>query len=117
MKQNNFVEGTIIATAILVIVKLLGLLYIIPFYQIVGTQGGALYSYAYNIYMIFLSISSAGLPDAISKIISEYNALDMEDAKIRAYSIGKRIISIISIASFLVLFVFAEEIGMFLKTL
>ena len=114
MKKNNFVEGTIIATAIIVIVKLLGMLYVIPFYQIVGTQGGALYSYAYNIYMIFLSISSAGLPDAIAKIISEYNALDMEDAKLRAYSIGKKIISIISITSFLILFVFAEEIGMFI---
>lgn len=114
MKKNNFVEGTVIATAVIVIVKLLGLLYVIPFYQIVGDQGGDLYSYAYNIYMIFLSISSAGLPDAIAKIISEYNALEMEDAKNRAYIIGKKIISIISITSFLILFVFAEEIGMFI---
>ena len=114
MKKNNFVEGTVIATAVIVIVKLLGLLYVIPFYQIVGDQGGDLYSYAYNIYMIFLSISSAGLPDAIAKIISEYNALEMEDAKKRAYMIGKKIISIISITSFLILFVFAEEIGMFI---
>ena len=36
MKKNNFVEGTIIATAIIVIVKLLGMLYVIPFYAIVG---------------------------------------------------------------------------------
>lgn len=114
MKKNNFVEGTVIATAVIIIVKLLGLLYVIPFYQIVGDQGGDLYSYAYNIYMIFLSISSAGLPDAIAKIISEYNALEMEDAKNRAYIIGKKIISIISITSFLILFVFAEEIGMFI---
>ena len=114
MKKNNFVEGTVIATAVIVIVKLLGLLYVIPFYQIVGDQGGDLYSYAYNIYMIFLSISSAGLPDAIAKIISEYNALEMEDAKNRAYMIGKKIISIISITSFLILFIFAEEIGLFI---
>jgi O-antigen/teichoic acid export membrane protein len=114
MKKNNFVEGTVIATAVIIIVKLLGLLYVIPFYQIVGDQGGDLYSYAYNIYMIFLSISSAGLPDAIAKIISEYNALEMEDAKNRAYIIGKKIISIISITSFLILFVFAEEIGLFI---
>ena len=114
MKKNNFVEGTVIATTVIIIVKLLGLLYVIPFYQIVGDQGGDLYSYAYNIYMIFLSISSAGLPDAIAKIISEYNALEMEDAKNRAYMIGKKIISIISITSFLILFVFAEEIGMFI---
>lgn len=114
MKKNNFVEGTIIATAIIVIVKLLGMLYVIPFYAIVGTKGGALYSYAYNIYLIFLGISSAGLPDAVAKIISEYNALGYDDAKQRAYKIGRNLISIVAITSFLALFVFAEEIGLFI---
>lgn len=114
MKKNNFVEGTIIATSLIVLVKILGMLYVIPFYKIVGSSGGALYSYAYNIYLIFLGISSAGLPDAIAKIISEYNALEYHDAKMRAYKIGKKLISIISVISFVLLFVFAEEIGEFI---
>ena len=114
MKKNNFVEGTIIATSLIVLVKILGMLYVIPFYKIVGSSGGALYSYAYNIYLIFLGISSAGLPDAIAKIISEYNALEYHDAKMRAYKIGRKLISIISVVSFILLFVFAEEIGKFI---
>jgi len=111
MKKNNFVEGTLIATLNIVLVKILGMLYVIPFYNIVGSQGGALYSYAYNIYMIFLSISSAGLPNAIAKIISEYNTLGYHDAKNRAYKIGRNIIAFISIIAFLVLFIFADEIA------
>ena len=75
MKKNGFIEGTLIATSIIIIIKILGMLYVIPFYQIVGSDGTALYSYAYNIYLIFLSISSAGLPDAIAKIISEYKVI------------------------------------------
>ena len=114
MKKNNFVEGTIIATSLIVLVKILGMLYVIPFYKIVGSSGGALYSYAYNIYLIFLGISSAALPDAIAKIISEYNALEYHDAKMRAYKIGRKLISIISVVSFILLFVFAEEIGKFI---
>ena len=114
MKKNSFIEGTLIATAIIIIIKILGMLYVIPFYQIVGSDGTALYSYAYNIYLIFLSISSAGLPDAVAKIISEYNTLGYNDAKIRAYKIGRNLITIISIVSFLILFVFAEEIGKFI---
>ena len=58
MKKNNLIEGTIIATSAIILVKILGMLYVIPFYQIVGARGGALYSYAYNIYAIFLAISS-----------------------------------------------------------
>ena len=90
MKKNSFLEGTIIATMAIVFVKILGMLYVIPFYSIVGSRGGALYSYAYNIYLIFLGISSAGLPSAISKIISEYNALGNKDAKNIAYNQAKK---------------------------
>lgn len=111
MKKSGFLEGTIIATAAIVITKILGMLYVIPFYAMVGVQGSALYAYAYNIYVIFLDISSAGLPVAISKIIKEYNTLGMMDAKVRAYKLGKKIINFISIAAFIILFIFAENIA------
>ena len=111
MKKSGFLEGTIIATSAIVITKILGMLYVIPFYAMVGVQGSALYAYAYNIYIMFLDISSAGLPIAISKIIKEYNTLGMMDAKKRAYQLGKRVISFISIAAFIILFCFAESIA------
>ena len=111
VKKSSFLEGTIIATLAIVITKIMGMLYVIPFYAMVGEQGSALYAYAYNIYIIFLDISSAGLPIAISKIIKEYNTLKMYDAKMRAYKIGKRIITILSITIFVILFVFARTIA------
>ena len=107
MKKNSFIEGTLIATIFIVLVKILGMLYVVPFYNIVGSKGAALYSYAYNIYLIFLSISTAGIPNAISKIISEYDTLGMKEAKTRTYNLSKKIISTLSIISFLVLFIFA----------
>jgi O-antigen/teichoic acid export membrane protein len=111
MKKNSFITGTFIATASLVLVKILGMLYVIPFYSIVGTKGGALYSYAYNIYLTFLGISSAGIPSAISKIISEYNALGYIEAKARAFKLGKKLIMFCSILAFILLFVFAPLIA------
>ncbi len=111
MKKSSFIEGTVIATFAIVITKILGMLYVIPFYALVGVQGSALYAYAYNIYVIFLDISSAGLPVAISKIIKEYNTLSLMDAKVRAYKLGKKIISIVSIVAFLILFFFAEGLA------
>ncbi|MDD2504981.1 MAG: polysaccharide biosynthesis protein [Bacilli bacterium] len=111
MKKNSFIEGTFIATASVILVKILGMIYVVPFYIIVGSQGGALYSYAYNIYLIFLGISSAGIPSAISKIISEYNTLGLEEAKTRAFKLGKKFIGYVSVLSFIILFVFAEELA------
>lgn len=111
MKRSSFVEGTMIATIYIVISKILGMLYVIPFYAMVGVQGSALYAYAYNIYIIFLDISSAGLPIAMSKIINEYNTLGYNDAKIRAYYIGKRIMVFIAVTIFIILFIFAPQIA------
>ncbi len=109
MKKNTFVEGTFIATFAIIITKILGVLYVIPFYKIIGEQGGDLYSYAYNVYNLFLNISTAGIPIAVSKIITEYNTLEMYEAKERVYKLGRNVILIISLIAFFLLFVFAEE--------
>lgn len=114
LKRNSFMQGAFIATFGIVLCKILGILYVIPFYSIIGEQGGALYGYAYNIYSIFLGISSAGIPLAMSKIISEYNTLGYYKAKERAFKIGRRLLNIVGIISFLILFIFADKIGYFI---
>ena len=110
MKKNSFIEGAVIATVAVIITKILGMLYVIPFYDIIGSKGGALYSYAYNIYTIFLGISSAGLPNAISKIISEYSALGYKRAIVDTYKISLRLISIISVTMFFIMFLYELHI-------
>ena len=113
MKKNSFVEGTIIASIAIILTKILGAIYVIPFYSIIGENGGVLYSYAYNIYNLFLNISTAGIPIAISMIISEYSALKMDEAKERAYKISKKTIIIFSLITFLILFTGAEYVGLY----
>ena len=112
MKKNSFVEGTFIATFAIFFSKFLGMIYVIPFYAMIGEQGGALYAYAYNIYLVFLGISTAGLPIAMSKIISEYDTLEMKEAKERSYKVARNIILTISIIAFVILFAFAEEFAL-----
>ncbi len=111
MKKNNFVEGMMVATIGIVLCKILGLLYVIPFYSIIGTKGGALYSYAYSIYSIFLSLSISGIPTAISKIISEYNELGYTKTKEKIYKIASKLINLIGGVSFLILFFFSNTIA------
>ncbi len=111
MKKNSFLEGSFIATASIIFVKILGMLYVIPFYAIVGVKGASLYAYAYTIYNIFLDIASAGLPVAISKLINEYNTLGKKEAKVRTYKIGIIIVGILSLISFLIVFFFAKYIA------
>lgn len=111
LKQNSFLNGAFIATMGIVITKVLGMLYVIPFYAIIGEQGGALYGYAYTIYLLFQSLSCAGIPNAISKIISEYQTLGYKNAKEKAFKIGRRLAIFMGIFVFIILVLFAPFIA------
>lgn len=111
MKKSNFIQGAMIATVSIIICKILGLIYVIPFYSIIGSKGGALYSYAYSIYSIFLSLSTCGIPVAVSRLISEYNALQEYSIKERIYKMASHIIILIGLVSFILIFIFAENIA------
>lgn len=111
MLKNGFVKGAFITTLGIVITKILGILYVIPFHNIIGEEGGALYGYAYTIYVLFMSLSSAGIPLAISKIVSEYQTLGYYSAKKRAFEIGKKISLLFGFIAFLILLLFAPLIA------
>ena len=113
MKKNSFVEGTIVAYLSILITKIVGAIYVIPFYNIIGENGGVLYSYAYNIYNLFLNISTSGIPTAVAIIISEYNALKMFNEREYTYKIANKVISIISFIAFLIMFIFAKYLALF----
>ena len=111
MKKNSFINGALIATIGIVITKFLGIIYVIPFYAIIGEENIALYGYAYTIYNLFLSLSTVGIPPAMSKLISEYNTLKYYNTKERAYKLGKRLLIILGVVLFVLMFLGAPVIA------
>ena len=111
MKKNTFVNGALFTIIAILVTKLLGLFYVVPFYSLIGVQGGALYGYAYSVYVFFISLSSAGLPLAISRVIAEYNTSGNYDARDRSFFLAKKISFIFSIVSFLLINIFAKTIA------
>ena len=111
MKKNSFINGALIATIGIVATKFLGIIYVIPFYAIIGEENIALYGYAYTIYNLFLSLSTVGIPPAMSKLISEYNTLEYYNTKERAYKLGKRLLIILGIILFVLMFLGAQVIA------
>lgn len=111
MKKNGFLGGAFVSTFCIILCKIVGLLYVIPFYSIIGTQGGTLYSYAYTIYSLFLTLSSQGIPVAMSKIISEYNTLNHQWSKEKAYKIVRNLMVGLGAIWFILLMFFAKEIA------
>ena len=113
MKKNSFINGAMITTIGIIISKILGIIYVVPFHNIIGDDGGALYGYAYTVYLMFMSLASAGIPLAISKIVSEYQTLGYYNAKKRVFVLGKRISLVLGLLSFFVIFLFAPILSKF----
>ena len=73
-KKQSFMGGVTVLAISTVFVKVCGALYKIPLNNILGDEGIAHFMSAYNIYSFLLTLSTAGLPLALSKLISEANA-------------------------------------------
>lgn len=84
-KRPSFLGGAAVLAAAVAIVKLIGAVYKIPLGNIIGDEGKAHFTVAYNIYNLLLTISTAGLPLAISKLTSEAHALGRENEKCKLF--------------------------------
>lgn len=102
--SSKLLRGTFILTIGTIISKLLGLFYVIPFDAIVGQEGTTLYQYSYVPYTIFISIATGGIPLAISKFISKYNALGEYAVGRKLFKSGQMIMIISGFVSFLILY-------------
>ena len=81
-QQATMLRGTAWMTASNFLSRLLGALYIIPWYIWMGKYGpeaNGLFTMGYNIYALFLLISTAGIPVAIAKQVAKYNAIGQEE--------------------------------------
>ena len=80
-KKQSFLGGAAILAAAVAIVKVLGAVYKIPFGNIVGSEGQTYFDVGYRIYNILLTVSTAGLPLAISRLTSQAQAQGRENEK------------------------------------
>jgi len=115
--MSNLMKGTAILTLGMFLSKVLGLIYIFPFYAIVGEKNIALYQYAYIPYSIMLAIAISGAPIAVSKFVSKYNAMGDYQSGRKLMKSGILIMMMTGFAAFIALFFLATPIaGLVIKS-
>lgn len=85
--QAQLLKGSAWMTIGSILSRILGAIYIIPWYAWMGKYGNlanSLTAKSYNIYSLFIIISTAGIPGAIAKQIAKYNALN-------EYGVGRKL--------------------------
>ena len=105
LKKDSLFKGTAILSISLILTKILGAVYLIPFYQIIGGEEQmALFNYGYSYYATILEVSAAGVPLAIAKLVAKYNALGAYSISRKIYRLGSWILVVMGIIGFCILF-------------
>ncbi|WP_226583881.1 polysaccharide biosynthesis protein [Halobacillus litoralis] len=109
--MSKILKGTMLLTAGTFLSKFLGMIYTVPFENMVGTEGTDLFSIAYVPYSILLSLSSMGVPVAVSKFVSKYNSLGDYETGQKMLKAGLTLMSITGVLAFFILFFSAEQVA------
>lgn len=110
--MSNIVKGTMLLTGATFLSKFLGMIYIIPFNRLIDDPDGmTLFAYGYTPYNILITISTIGVPLAVSKFVSKYNAIEDYQTGLKIFRIGIILMSITGFLAFLLLFFGAEFIA------
>ncbi len=85
MSKDSLVRGTIILTVAALVARFLGVFQKIPLVHLLGDKGMGSYIIAFNLYSVLLVVATAGIPSALSKLISEKTALGRHAEANRIY--------------------------------
>lgn len=110
-KKNTFFGGVAILMVSTIIIKIIGAIYKIPLGIILPDEAYADFSAAYNVYSFFLTISTAGLPVALSKTVSEANALGRYNQVQKVFKVAFFAFLTMGLISFICMSVFAQPVA------
>ena len=97
--KQTFLHGAALLAIATAVVKVIGAFYKLPLNEVIGPEGYAYFNTAYEIYTVLLLISTAGLPVAMSRMISEASALGHYSQVRRIYNVSRIIFLVLGIFS------------------
>ena len=110
MSGNKFIKGAAILGIAGIIIKVMGAVFRIPLTNWIGDTGMSYYGFAYAIYGALLVLSTAGIPVAISKMVSERIAIGEYKNAHKVFKVATGLLFVIGMTSFLICFLGGEWI-------
>ena len=111
MAKKSLVKGAAVLAVAGLFVKFLGAFFRIPLANMIGSVGMANYTPAYSLYNFLLVFSTAGLPVAISKMVSERHVMGQYREAERVFKLSRTLMFFLGVAGFCVVYFFADIIA------
>ena len=112
-KKQSFVAGSAILSASTLLVKILGLLFSIPLANVIDDRAMSYFYTAYDIFGVFLVLSTAGLPVAVSRMVGTAYAQGRQKEADRVFSVAFWLFFTIGLLGCLAMFFGAVPIAEF----
>lgn len=110
-KKRSFVGGAALLGIGAVLSKIIGAIYRVPLTNLLGLDGLGLYQMVFPLYTLLLDFSGAGVPSAISKIISSYPELERKE-KAKEYLLGSlRLLFFLGVIASALMFFLSDKIS------
>ncbi len=106
--DRGFIGGVMLLSLSTLICKIIGLFFKIPMINIVGIDGMAYFSAAYNIYMLLNSVSAAGLPVALSILVSRNRTEKRYVNVFKVFKVSLMLFVVLGITGTLCLYFFSD---------
>ena len=110
-KKQTFLGATATLGLAVIVVKVIGALYKIPLNNILGDEGVTYFNASYKIYSFLLSLSTAGLPVALSKLVAESRALGKYNQSRKLLRLALLLFTAIGAVGTAIMFCFTEQLA------
>lgn len=108
VSKQNFLGGAAILTVAVILVKIISACYKIPLGNLLGDEGMCHFYAAYNIYNVLLTVSTAGLPLAVSKLVAAARAEGRLSQSHRYFRVAIRLFLLLGLLGSALMFFCAE---------
>lgn len=112
---QSFLKGAAILSASTIIVKFISFFFTIPLTNIIGSEGMAPYNATYTIFAVFNAIATAGLPVAVSKMVSSAHSLGQDRQAEKIFSVAFRTFSIVGLVLSIIMFFFSSPLSLLMN--
>lgn len=113
IEKKTFLHGALVLGIAGLVIKVMGMVFRIPLANIIGADGMGYYQTAYPVYVLLLTLATAGVPVAISRMVAERTAVNSYYEAYRVFRISFLLLLLIGTFSSTILFLGAEAIVAF----
>ena len=115
-RQRSLIGGISVLGAAGIICKVVGVLFRIPLSNMIGSLGMGLFGQVMPWYNLLLSITSAGIPVAISRMVSHYITIGEPGNARKVFKTAFKLLTVLGIVATIILLLFSRLIAKFVGT-